>query len=190
MSEKSYLTPNEVAELLMVSPTAVRQWAEKGELKALTTPGGHRRFMPDDVERFAQKRGLTLNTMDNNALRVLIVDDDPSFTEYLTDLLQKADPPVITEVASEGFSAGLKVRRFKPQIILLDLKMPGLDGFQVCRLLKAEPATIQIRVIMMTGYATPENVENAVLAGAEACINKPLDVKEFFKLLGLKKSTD
>jgi len=121
---------------------------------------------------------------------VLIVDDDPAFTEFLTEILAAADSPVISQVASEGFSAGLKVRKFKPQIILLDLKMPGLDGFQVCRLLKAEPTTRQIRVIMMTGYSTPENVENAILAGAEACINKPLDVKEFFKHIGLKQAAE
>jgi len=188
--KKSYLTPNNVAELLMVSPTAVRQWAEKGELSALMTPGGHRRFLPSEVERFARRRGLTLNQGESEDLKILIVDDEPDFSEYLIELFESLDGSVLTETARDGFSAGLKVRKFKPQIVLLDLMMPGLDGFQVCRLLKSDPATKSIRIIVMTGYASPENIDNALLAGAEACINKPVDTAVLLQHLGLsKKST-
>jgi excisionase family DNA binding protein len=185
--KKSYLTPNKVAELLMVSPTAVRQWAEKGELSALMTPGGHRRFLPSEVDRFARSRGLTLNLGESEKLKVLIVDDDPGISSFLTALFENVDTPVLTETARDGFSAGLKVRKLKPQIVLLDLMMPGLDGFQVCRLLKSDPATKSIRIIVMTGYASPENIENALLAGAEACINKPIDTVDLLQRLGLSK---
>lgn len=185
--EKSYLTPNQVAELLMVSPTAVRLWAEKGELSALMTPGGHRRFLPSEVERFAHSRGLTLNLSGNEGLKILIVDDDSDFSDYLVALFENVDALVITETAKDGFSAGLKVRKFKPQIVLLDLMMPGLDGFQVCRLLKSDPATKSIKIIMMTGYASPENIENALLAGAEECMNKPVDTVSLLQRLGLSK---
>lgn len=185
--EKTYLTPHKVAELLMVSPTAVRQWAEKGELKALMTPGGHRRFLISEVERFARSNGLTLNVGESEGLRILIVDDDPSFAGYLTDLFESVDSSIETEIAVEGFSAGLKVRKFKPHVVLLDLMMPGLDGLQVCRLLKSEPTTHSIRVIVMTGFASPENIENALLAGAEACINKPIDIDDLLQRLKLDK---
>jgi len=184
---KSYLTPNKVAELLMVSPTAVRQWAEKGELSALLTPGGHRRFLPSEVERFARSRGLVLNLGESAELRVLIVDDDEDIAAFLTDLLESVDASVLVETANNGFSAGLKVRKLKPQIVLLDLMMPGLDGFQVCRLLKSDPATKSIRIIVMTGYASHENVESAILAGAEACISKPVDTGDLMQCLGLSK---
>ena len=183
--DKTYLTPNQVAEMLRVSPATVRQWAEKGELAALMTPGGHRRFRPEDVDAFARKRGLTLNFEDSDALRLLIVDDDEQITNYLSDFFQSISAPTATDIANDGFSAGLKVRKFRPQVILLDLKMSGLDGFQVCRLLKADPATRPIKVIVMTGYLTPENKEDAMLAGAEACIAKPIDVKELLEVLGL-----
>lgn len=185
---KTYLTPNQVAELLMVLPATVRQWAEKGELLAYTTPGGHRRFKPDDVERFASSRGLQLNLQERDAQRLLIVDDDTQLTSYLSDLLQTVDTPLLTDMASDGFSAGLKVRKFKPQTILLDLKMSGLDGLQVCRLLKADPVTRPIKVIVMSGYLTPEAKEDALLAGAEACLCKPINVKELMHVLGLANS--
>lgn len=181
---KTYLTPNQVAELLMVSPTAVRQWAEKGELLAYTTPGGHRRFKPDDIERFASSRGLQLN-QEKDTQRLLIVDDDTQLSTYLSELLQTIDTPLVTEMARDGFSAGLKVRKFKPQTILLDLKMSGLDGLQVCRLLKADPVTRPIKVIVMSGYLTPEAKEDALLAGAEVCLSKPINVTELLQLLNL-----
>jgi len=182
---KTYLTPGQVAELLMVSTAVVRQWAEKGELLACTTPGGQRRFRPDDVEHFASSRGLPLNTQERNAQRLLIVDDDTQLTSYLSELLQTVDTPLVTDMARDGFSAGLKVRKFKPQTILLDLKMSGLDGLQVCRLLKADPVTRSIKVIVMSGYLTPQAKENALLAGAEACLSKPINVAELMQALGL-----
>lgn len=58
-SEKRYLTPNEVAEMLLVSPITVRQWAQRGLIRATTTPGGHRRFLKRDVESFARDRAAT-----------------------------------------------------------------------------------------------------------------------------------
>ncbi len=186
---KTYLTPNKVAKLLMVSLTAVRQWAEKGELGALMTPGGHRRFMPSEVERFARSRGLSINLGESEELKILIVDDDVSFADYLSELFASIDACVVTEAARDGFSAGLKVRKFKPQIVLLDLMMPGLDGLQVCRLLKSDPVTKSIRIIVMTGYASPENAENALLAGAEACIEKPIDTANLLQCLGLSKNS-
>ena len=57
--QKTHLTPNEVAELLMVNPVTVRQWAARGLLRSQTTPGGHRRFLLSDVEEFARSRGAT-----------------------------------------------------------------------------------------------------------------------------------
>ncbi|NOZ11020.1 MAG: response regulator [Gammaproteobacteria bacterium] len=184
---KSYLTPNQVAELLMVSPTAVRQWAEKGDLNALTTPGGHRRFLPGEVERFARDRGLTLNPGNNGALRILIVDDDEQLMRYLVEVLNGFQNEAITETAGDGFAAGFKVREFEPHVVLLDLMMPGLNGFQVCHLLKTEPNTKAIRVIAMTGYPSPENIENILAAGAEVCLPKPIDEQVLIKHLGLNR---
>lgn len=182
---KSYLTPYQVAELLMVSPTAVRQWAEKGDLHALTTPGGHRRFLPVDVESFARDKGLTLNLGDKDVLRVLIVDDDEQLTRYLVKLLDGLKTEVILETASDGFIAGLKIREFEPHVVLLDLMMPGLDGFKVCSVLKSKQNTKSIRVIAMTGYPSKENVEKILAAGAEVCLPKPVDEKLLLKHLGL-----
>ena len=184
---KSYLTPNEVAEMLMVSPTAVRQWAEKGDLVALTTPGGHRRFKPADVDRFAKKRGLTLNLSDEGGIRILIVDDDTQLVRYLVALFSGFKEEVTVEAVNDSFKAGLKINQFKPHIVLLDLMMPGLNGFEVCTVLKALPSTKSIRVIAMTGFPSKENVDKILSAGAEVCLSKPLDESLLFEHIGLSK---
>lgn len=79
-SDKAYLTPNEVAELLIVSPVTVRSWTKKGLLVAMVTPGGHRRFLKSEVERFVRESGAGQAGVKSSALRVLIVGDDPVMT--------------------------------------------------------------------------------------------------------------
>lgn len=178
-------TPNEVAEILLVSPTTVRFWAQKGELKALTTPGGHRRFKYEFIEDFAKARGIVLPG-NSSVKRILIVDDDVSFGHYLVELLDKVKD-VETELVNYSFSAGLKVRSFKPDIVLLDIMMPGIDGVKVCHTLKADAALKNIRIIGMTGHPSNENIDAMLAAGAEACLEKPINAEELLTLLGLER---
>ncbi|MFZ2406268.1 MAG: response regulator [Methylobacter sp.] len=179
---KSYLTPSEAAKLLMVSPITVRAWAQKGLLPSETTPGGHRRFLRESVEQFAKQ---CKTTPQRNDLRVLVVDDDKQVAGFLVEWLTGLDEPFIVDTAADGFEVGSKVHTFEPDIILLDLMMPKLDGFAVCRQIKADPDTSDIRVIAMTGHPSSENQQRILEAGAEICIPKPLDTKF---LLGLLKA--
>lgn len=185
-TEKAYMTPYEVAELLMVAPVTVRSWAQKGLLRSLATPGGHRRFLREDVERFARDNGVSLDLRKGTGLRVLVVDDDPMFTDRLSAFLAGQGERVVVEVAHDGFDAGSKVHTFKPEVVVLDLMMPALDGFRVCRQIKADPATAAIRVIAVTGYPTPENVRRSLKEGAACCLGKPLDNDALLEALGLE----
>lgn len=182
---KRYLTPNEVAERLMVSPITVRQWAQKGELHALATPGGHRRFLHHEIERFAREKGLTLQPAASDVLRILIVDDDEHLVSYLQELFKSLPDAIKTEATYDGFDAGRKVQLFQPHIIILDLMMPNLNGFDVCRLLKEDPSTRAIRIIAITGYYTEENVKLIRKAGADACLTKPIDTEQLLATIGL-----
>lgn len=177
---KPYLTPNETAALLMVAPATLRVWADKGLLKAQTTAGGHRRFLREEVERFQRKRDPEGEHPAGNRIRILIVDDEAPLTRYLAALLNElAD----VDTASDGFTAGHLVHAFRPDVVLLDLMMDGLDGFQVCRQIKTDAVTRHIRVIAMTGYPTPENIERILAAGALDCLSKPLDESRLLTLI-------
>lgn len=179
---KPYLTPGEAAKLLMVSPVTVRGWAHKGLLVSEITLGGHRRFLRKSVEQFAKQ----YKTMPQRKIfRVLIVDDDKQAAGFLVEWLTGLDESFIVDAAADGFEAGSKLYAFKPDVILLDMMMPGLNGFDICRQIKAAQDTCDIRVIAMTGHPSRQSAQRILEAGAEACVSKPLGT-EF--LLGLLKA--
>lgn len=169
----------------------IRQWAQKGMLEAEYTPGGHRRFLITEIQRFASEYGISLHGDIPNELRILVVDDDEQITSYMGELLSEIANEfgisLQVDAAGGGFEAGGKVFRFRPHIILLDLLMPGMDGFEVCRSLKDDPSTRTIRVIAMTGFGTDENIERIMHAGAEACLAKPIDRDVLIEALGIDK---
>lgn len=175
-----WLSPNEAARLLMVSPITVRAWARTGLLPSETTPGGHRRYRPSDVERFRRERERLRR---QGPPRILIVDDNQAMSEYLRELLTGLPEAMECETACDGFDAGARLRSFAPDVVLLDLMMPGMDGFEVCRRIKEDPATAAVRVIAMTGHAGAENERKILAAGAEACLIKPIDETRLVALL-------
>ena len=153
----------------------VRAWAGKGLCANRVTPGGHRRFARHEVERFARARGMPLSRgLLATTPRTLVVDDDPQIQRLLRDFL--AQHGVETAIASDGFEAGFQIATFRPDLVLLDLKMPGMNGLEVCRRIKADPATRTTRVIFLSAYLSAERREAMRIAGAELCIEKPLDM--------------
>ncbi len=178
-----FLTPREVARLLHVSPITVRSWANKGLLRTEITPGGHRRFSFDEVERLAGEHGMTLELQPATTQRVLIVDDDRQFSGYLVELLEGLPSPPLVEVAHDGFEAGRRLMGMAPDIVLLDLMMPGMDGFETCRRIKEDSATSHVRVIAISGYPTPESVRRILDCGAERCLGKPLDARQLLQAM-------
>ena len=182
---KNYLTPKEVSELLMVSTASVRLWAESGTLKARVTAGGHRRFKLDDIKEFALKKNIQLNADLNENTKILIVDDDVQFSGFLKILLEREINNVEVLISLDGFDAANKLSEFSPNVMLLDLRMPGLDGFQVCHHVKQSPLQNHIRVIAISGDVTDTDIEKIKNMGAETCLRKPLDVPLLFKQLNL-----
>ena len=183
---KTHLTPNEVAQLLMVNPVTVRQWAARGLLRSMTTPGGHRRFLLSDVEEFARSRGSAPRAnATGRPERVLIVDDDIQLSRLISQLIGAHAPDVSLEIANDGFEAGAKVESFRPHALVLDLMMPGMDGFEVCKRLRARPTLSHIRIVAMTGSHTAENVARILQAGANVCLPKPFDPTALLRALSL-----
>ncbi len=177
-----YLTPNEVAQWMMVSPVTVRGWSQKGLLQAEVTPGGHRRYRREEVERFARQTNPVGN---KGPLRILIVDDDRPVVGFLKELLNGGSHQTLVETAHDGFEAGRKVHAFTPDIVLLDYMMPGIKGSEVCRQIKQMPGP-SVRVIAMSGYLNPQTEAELLSAGAECCLAKPIDTNRLLKLIGLE----
>ncbi len=120
--------------------------------------------------------------------RILIVDDNRTVCRYLIDLLKNQEKNIVISCAHDGFEVGRNVHLHRPNIILLDLRMPGMDGFDVCQKLKADPDTRGIRIIAMTGQISRENRNRMLKAGAEVCLAKPIDSKLLLQHIDTNKS--
>jgi excisionase family DNA binding protein len=185
--DKSYFTASEVAQLLLVSTNSVRVWTNKGLLKTELTLGGHRRFPRHEIERLVRERQQQSHREKPEEVRILIIDDDEALCQILEEGIKHAMPQAQVSSANDGFSGGMMARSTDPEIILLDLRMPGLDGFQVCKMLKADEVTRRIRIIAISGSPSESDEERIREAGAENLLTKPVDMP---KLLGLIRSQD
>jgi excisionase family DNA binding protein len=178
MTRKSVYTTFETAKLCHVSPLSIINWVNAGRLPAFRTPGGHRRIRREDLIRFMRENGIPLPEdlrEGSGRSKVLVVDDESSIRDVLAEHLTTRANPYEVLTAADGFEAGRLVATFRPDVVLLDLRMPGLDGFQICRTIKADPETSNTVVIAMTGFYSPETEARILECGAIRCFAKPVE---------------
>jgi CheY-like chemotaxis protein len=113
--------------------------------------------------------------------RILVVDDNPANLRLLRVLLLGEDYDVRT--AADAAEALVAVGEFKPRLILMDLQMPGMDGFTLTRLLKSAPATREIIVVALTAYAMKGDEDKARAAGCDGYVSKPIDTRSLPALI-------
>ena len=197
MQERSYpryLTSTEVAAACGVSARTVSNWMRDGAIPAHRTVGGHGRVAVDDLKRFLAERGVPLPaalTGDGRSprslepaprrRRALVIDDDDTFVEVTREFLSSSGWDV--ETARHGFLAGFLVGRNRPDVVLLDILMPGLDGYEVLSLMRRDPEARGIPVVACTSLKGPEAEARMRAAGFLAHVRKPGDFKALLALL-------
>ncbi len=124
--------------------------------------------------------------------RILIADDNPANVELIEAYLAEVDCEI--EIASDGEDTVQKVASFQPDVILLDIMMPKLSGFEVCQKLKSDPASRKIMILMVTALNELGDIERAVRAGTDDFLSKPVNkielVKRVENMLKFKDITD
>lgn len=113
--------------------------------------------------------------------KILLVDDEPEI-RFLTRRMLEKEGHSVTE-AENGEMALRMLQKDKPDLILLDVRMPGLNGWEVCRRIKADDKTKSIPVVMFTVRTSEEDIQKSVDYGANAHINKPFDKEELLELV-------
>ena len=181
------LTSHEVGDLLQVNPSSVKKWVNEGRIAAFRTPGGHRRIRVADLVDFLNRHAMPIPRplASVSKQRLLVVDDDLMHLRALDRRLRPYAARVQVELTHNGIDALLMVGSFKPDLIVLDVYMPELDGIEVCRRLKLKPETRHIGVIVNSAHLTKSVEENAMTAGALVCVPKPMDLKVLLEHLGL-----
>jgi excisionase family DNA binding protein len=167
-----FYSTKDIAELCGVHITTVIRWVDSGELTCYRTPGGRRRIAADEVRKFIQRLGIpTGTTLSRRRPLVLVVDDDPLVLRTAARQLDASDR-FDTLTASSGYDGLLLVGCELPEVVCLDLRMPGVDGFEVCNSIKRTEATRHIQIIGMTGDFTDDVRSRLVALGARACLPK------------------
>lgn len=193
---RNLLTTNEAADLLGIARTSLINWLKKGELESSQTPGGHRRFKLEELLAFAEKRGFTPNegllsqfSMDpaerkvnksatSSLSKVLVVDDDSDFRQFAQDCLSIAGSFEVKE-ATNGIEAALTIGSWKPDLVLLDLRMPGMNGIEFCKEMKSKPEFESVKVVIMSAYSEKESLEEVEGLGIDSVLQKPIGIKDF-----------
>jgi CheY-like chemotaxis protein len=114
------------------------------------------------------------------AAKILIVDDDHTIRAMLTEALAlKRRRPYLIEEATNGIEASIKLGTFRPNLLILDIFMPEMDGLEVCRIIKNEPELTDMKVLISTGYPDHAKLDIIAKLGFENVIYKPFDLREF-----------
>ncbi|HOS31054.1 MAG TPA: response regulator [Treponemataceae bacterium] len=176
----------EVANICgVVNQTAIN-WIRNGYLKAFSTPGGQYRVYLDDLVDFMNKRKMRIpaELMDIydqevvNQQSVLIVDDDKGLNSVIAKYLEKSDEKIIVYQAYDGFEAGAQLVDKKPRCVLLDLDLPGVDGFDLCRRIYTSEEYGKPIVCVITALQDDDIEQKVKKMGAVEFFRKPLNLVE------------
>ncbi len=170
--EKRFYTTFDISDMCGVGVTTIVDWVESGKLKAHKTLGGHRRISKQDLVEFLKKNKFPIpEEISGMAEKILIVDDEQPIVEYIERVLKALDFEYETDNALTGFEAGDKLNQFGPDIVILDIKLPGINGYEVCRAIKQRDPNI--KVIAISGSNNEATKRKVIQAGADAFLPKP-----------------
>ena len=182
MKREKFLSTGDIASYCEVTTTAVLNWIDSGKLPVFTTPGGHYRILKTNFRDFLEEYGMFIDEgffgkYNKGRERILIVDDEPSVVGFIESALRlEGDYELAT--AFDGFEAGRQVTTFQPDLIVLDIMLPGVNGFEICRSVKTDPATQHVKILAITGFATGENIRKMLEYGADDYLEKPLKLED------------
>ena len=179
---RASLTTGQAAAHCQVSTPTVKVWIREGRLRAFKTPGGHARIAVEEFQRFLQRHQMPTYPTPPPPAGVLVVDDEPQVVDMLVEFLTHHPRGFKIETASDGYEALIKLGSLRPALLILDAMMPKLDGIEVCRHLKSNPETQDIRILGVTGY--PAAAPELLAAGADAVLVKPLALDEIESHVG------
>ena len=179
---KNTLTTYDIAQYAQVTPRTVIQWINDGKLKAYRTPGNHSRVSFEEFLGFLKKYNMPVPkelTEPQIALRksILIVDDDRSMADAIRRLLVR-DNLYDLDIAYDGFEAGEKFAKKVPDLIILDLNMPGVNGYQLTERIRKELKNNVVKILIVSAVSDGENLKRIIGLGADDFLVKPFSSEQ------------
>ena len=175
---KNLFTTGEAAEICDVSQQTIIRCFDAGRLTGFRIPGSKFRKIPrDSLIKFMKDNNIPLDNLESGKTKVLIVDDDAEVVELIADVLVR-DGRFDVKTASTGYDAGILTERFRPNLILLDYKLPDINGNVVCQTIRKNPNFAETKIIIVSGVIKQDEIDDLLKAGAEDFIKKPFDITE------------
>ena len=173
-------TISQASNYCKVDQETIIKWIDEGHLYAEKTVGGHRRIKQADLDRFLKERNIPVPDESSESARkkILIVDDDKIVVETIVMSLEEDEHGYELISAADGFEAQAQIKHFKPDLLILDIMMPDINGYEVCRKIKSDQETKDTKIIVLSAYLDDESYKKMKEYGADACFSKPLPLPE------------
>lgn len=180
---KKALGSYEIAKICHVTPPTINRWIKDGKLPFFTTGGGQCRVWIGDLVDFLNKHNIPVppELKESDNLKILIVDDDAGMRDIAIRLIKRAYPEAEISEAADGFAAGHKVASFRPHLVILDIRLPGVDGYKICGLIREAPELKRTKILAVSGYELEISRKKSIETGADDFLGKPFENEEFIK---------
>src|SRR6516162_5855299 len=163
---KTVFTTGEAAKICKVSQQTIIRCFDNGQLKGFRVPGSRFRRIPREMlYKFMKDNGIPTDALESGKRKVLLVDDDVELVELMTKVLEE-DGRFEVRVATNGFDAGMMVKEYRPDLIILDVMLPDINGREVCHRVRADPTMEDVRILCISG-----------MVGADDFLHKPFDIE-------------
>lgn len=181
---KKFFTTSEMAQICGVAHTTVIRWIGEGKLKAHETPGGHRRIEGGDLLEFLKRFNIPVPaSLSNDRFRVLAVDDEKVMLSMIRKMFDGCPDGIELHLATHGMAALMLIGKVPFDLVILDVVMPDMDGIEVCRALRRNPDTADMKIIAMSGKPLSEEQEDYLGRNTECLLKKPFSPSLLLELV-------
>jgi len=190
---KTVFTTGEAAKICKVSQQTIIRCFDNGTLKGFRVPGSRFRRIPrDQLFAFMKDNGIPTDALESGKRKVLIVDDDQELVELLVDLFER-DGRFEIRTANNGFDAGMLVKEFRPDLVVLDVMLPDINGKEVCQRVRSDNTLEAVKIICISGMVEQDKVAELRASGANDFMQKPFAVEKLLdracELLDIEKGS-
>ncbi|MFO0913080.1 MAG: response regulator [Pirellulales bacterium] len=178
---KTVFTTGEAAKICKVSQQTIIRCFDSGQLKGFRVPGSRFRRIPrDQLFSFMKDNGIPTEALESGKRKVLIVDDDQDLVEMLVDHFER-DGRFEIKTANNGFDAGMLVKEFQPDLVVLDFMLPDINGKEVCVRVRSDKNLDDVKIICISGMVEPDRIEDLRAAGADDFLQKPFNIEKLME---------
>ena len=178
---KAVLTTGDIARYCHTNVFQVNCWIKNGELKTFQTPGGHNRIAIEEFKSFLERHDIPVSEEIKQKVkkgRILVADDDTVLADLIKNVMEDRFKNIEIEIAHDGYEALIKTGKFSPDLLILDIRMPKIDGLEVCRRLRQDTSLSPgMKIIAITAHANMYDRDTVLASGADEYLIKPIDMQ-------------